>query len=138
MTAPERVEWRTGKKVKPVNLLVDEAWMEDAACSQTDPELFFPEKGKPALPAIKVCLGCIVQNECLQYALQHNMAGVWGGMSEDRRRRLRRKLGIVSVAAIPHGTSAGARAHYRAGEKPCASCAEANRVEKRLRKAAAK
>jgi WhiB family redox-sensing transcriptional regulator len=71
---------------------------DDAPCSTTDPEVFYPEKGGTTLPAKKVCAGCDVRRECLLFALQHDERfGVWGGMSERERRRLR----IVPKALPP-------------------------------------
>lgn len=71
----------------------DEDWAEKAVCSQTDPEAFYPEKGGSTKEAKKVCLGCPVREKCLQYALDHDERfGIWGGLSERERRRLKRGL----------------------------------------------
>ena len=45
------------------------AWHDLARCAETDPEMFFPEKGESVRPAKRVCAGCEVQAECLQDAL---------------------------------------------------------------------
>jgi len=67
------------------------AWQERALCAETDPEAFFPEKGGSTREAKKVCLSCDVRVECLEYALTHDERfGIWGGLSERERRRLRR------------------------------------------------
>jgi WhiB family transcriptional regulator, redox-sensing transcriptional regulator len=67
-------------------------WQERALCAQTDPEAFFPEKGGSTREAKKICLGCEVRAECLEYALAHDERfGIWGGMSERERRRYRRR-----------------------------------------------
>lgn len=42
-------------------------------------------------PAKRICLGCPVQRECLEYAVDNGEAGVWGGTSERERRRIRRQ-----------------------------------------------
>ncbi|WP_226437549.1 MULTISPECIES: WhiB family transcriptional regulator [Rhodococcus] len=69
-------------------------WQERALCAQTDPEAFFPEKGGSTREAKRICLGCEVRGECLEYALAHDERfGIWGGLSERERRRLKR--GIV-------------------------------------------
>ena len=68
------------------------AWMEDGLCRQTDPELFFPEKGGNAVPAVRICRRCPVIGECLDYAVTHcheTHYGVWGGATERYRRKLR-------------------------------------------------
>ena len=67
------------------------AWQERALCAQTDPESFFPEKGGSTREAKRVCTTCEVRAECLEYALAHDERfGIWGGLSERERRRLRR------------------------------------------------
>ncbi|QBI19182.1 WhiB family transcriptional regulator [Egibacter rhizosphaerae] len=71
-------------------------WRQQAACIGEDPELFFPVGSTgPALEQVErakaVCRRCPVIEECLEWALATNQdAGVWGGMSEDERRALRR------------------------------------------------
>ncbi|WP_445401571.1 WhiB family transcriptional regulator [Streptomyces sp. LE64] len=66
-------------------------WQERALCAQTDPESFFPEKGGSTREAKKVCLACEVRSECLEYALANDERfGIWGGLSERERRRLKK------------------------------------------------
>jgi WhiB family redox-sensing transcriptional regulator len=68
------------------------AWQEDALCAQTDPEAFFPEKGGSTRDAKRICAQCTVRAECLEYALKNDERfGIWGGLSERERRRLRRR-----------------------------------------------
>ena len=68
------------------------AWQADALCAQTDPEAFFPEKGGSTRDAKKVCSSCTVRAECLEYALSNDERfGIWGGLSERERRRLRKR-----------------------------------------------
>ena len=70
------------------------AWHEQALCAQTDPEAFFPEKGGSTREAKRVCAKCDVREECLDYALGHDERfGIWGGLSERDRRKLRRRIG---------------------------------------------
>ena len=72
---------------------VDDQWQERALCAQTDPEAFFPEKGGSTREAKRICLGCEVKDECLDYALAHDERfGIWGGLSERERRRLKRGI----------------------------------------------
>lgn len=69
----------------------DPEWHGRALCAQTDPEAFFPEKGGSTRDAKKICTGCEVRAECLSYALEHDERfGIWGGLSERERRRLKR------------------------------------------------
>jgi WhiB family redox-sensing transcriptional regulator len=71
-------------------------WRDRAACLDEDPELFFPIGNTgPAILQIEeakaVCRRCPVIETCLQWALDSGQdAGVWGGLSEDERRALRR------------------------------------------------
>jgi WhiB family redox-sensing transcriptional regulator len=66
-------------------------WQERALCAQTDPEAFFPEKGGSTREAKRICAGCEVRAECLEYALAFDERfGIWGGLSERERRRLKR------------------------------------------------
>ncbi|MFV0435573.1 MAG: WhiB family transcriptional regulator [Leucobacter sp.] len=68
------------------------AWQADALCAQTDPEAFFPEKGGSTREAKRICESCEVRAECLEYALENDERfGIWGGLSERERRRLRRE-----------------------------------------------
>ncbi len=70
----------------------DEQWQELALCAQTDPESFFPEKGGSTREAKRICTGCEVRDACLEYALANDERfGIWGGLSERERRRLKRE-----------------------------------------------
>ena len=67
-------------------------WQERGLCAQTDPEAFFPEKGGSTREAKKVCLTCDVRQQCLEYALAHDERfGIWGGLSERERRKLKKR-----------------------------------------------
>ena len=71
----------------------DLGWQEQALCAQTDPEAFFPEKGGSTREAKRICVGCEVKAECLEYALgSDERFGIWGGLSERERRRLKRSV----------------------------------------------
>jgi WhiB family redox-sensing transcriptional regulator len=61
-------------------------------CAQTDPEAFFPEYGGPTRAGKRICAGCEVRAECLEYALARGERfGIWGGLSERERRKLKRR-----------------------------------------------
>lgn len=73
-------------------------WQERAVCAETDPEAFFPEKGGSTGPAKRICLGCEVKDQCLEYAIAHQERfGIWGGLSERERRKLKNR----SLEAVP-------------------------------------
>jgi WhiB family redox-sensing transcriptional regulator len=73
-------------------------WRDRAACLDEDPELFFPVgNGDPALRQINkakaVCRRCEVVDACLGWAMDSGQdAGVWGGLSDDERRALKRRV----------------------------------------------
>ena len=72
-------------------------WRHRAACLTEDPELFFPiGNSRPAIAQVeqakRVCNRCAVQDICLKWALDTGQdAGVWGGLSEEERRSLKRR-----------------------------------------------
>ncbi len=72
-------------------------WRHRAECLTEDPELFFPVGTTgPALAQVeeakKVCRRCEVREECLRWALEAGQDhGLWGGMSEDERRAMKRR-----------------------------------------------
>jgi LuxR family maltose regulon positive regulatory protein len=73
-------------------------WQERANCLGVDPELFFPERGASTREAKSVCAGCAVRLDCLEYALRnHEKFGIWGGLSERERRRLRRRRALGEI-----------------------------------------
>jgi WhiB family redox-sensing transcriptional regulator len=80
-------------------------WRHKAACLGEDPELFFPIGNTgPAVLEIKeakaVCRRCEVAATCLRWALDTDQdAGLWGGLSEDERRALKRRNARVGRAA---------------------------------------
>jgi WhiB family redox-sensing transcriptional regulator len=72
----------------------EDDWQDRALCAETDPEAFFPEKGGSTREAKRICTGCEVRAQCLEYALAHDERfGIWGGLSERERRRLKRRAG---------------------------------------------
>lgn len=68
-------------------------WRNFAACRGMSVDLFYPHRGDNATgdAAKAVCDGCPVARFCAHYGLREHW-GVWGGMSEKQRRRLRRHL----------------------------------------------
>ncbi len=81
-----------------LSLSVDpDMWRDVAACRDTDPDLFFPVGTTgPAIDQIAaakaVCEQCDAKAPCLEFALTSNQdSGVWGGTSEEERRKLRRQ-----------------------------------------------
>jgi len=81
--------------VEPFEIERDD-WRDHAACRDTNPDLFFPVGTTgPAIEQIEqakaVCRQCESQTACLEFALVSNQdSGVWGGTSEEERRKLRK------------------------------------------------
>ena len=79
----------------------DTTWQDLANCLGVDPDLFFPERGASTREAKEECRGCVVRGECLEYALRNGEKfGIWGGMSERERRRIRRQRAVARAAAL--------------------------------------
>ena len=75
----------------------DYDWRDDAVCRDTDPALFFPvgTTGNALVQidhAKNTCSECRVAQECLDFALDTNQdSGIWGGLTEEERRVIRRE-----------------------------------------------
>jgi len=92
-------------------------WLEDARCLEHDPELFFPVgRASPAREQVEVaravCRSCPVRTHCLEWALDTAQDhGVWGGLSEEERRIIRRarrrETTLESAKAAPEPVLAG-------------------------------
>ena len=61
-------------------------WTEQAICVGEDPELFFPPHGDPGTRARQVCANCPVRTDCLEYAIDADEFGIWGGLDREERR----------------------------------------------------
>jgi WhiB family redox-sensing transcriptional regulator len=78
------------------NEAIEATWQKFANCMGVDPDLFFPERGASTREAKEVCRGCVVREACLEYALSNGEKfGIWGGMSERERRRIRRQRALA-------------------------------------------
>ncbi len=83
----------------------DDTWRDQALCRDTDPDLFFPV-GTTGVAVAQiehakaVCAQCPVTSACLDYALATNQdSGIWGGLSEEERRVIRRQRTAQQRAA---------------------------------------
>jgi WhiB family transcriptional regulator, redox-sensing transcriptional regulator len=93
MTAPARaievLAWRPPGPGWNLDDFDEPEWQDLALCAETDPELFFPEKGGGSRDAKRICRQCPVRAECLEYALANDeRVGVWGGLSVSERDRM--------------------------------------------------
>lgn len=81
--------------MEPVDVLIwrPVRWMTRAHCIGEPAHVFFPERGQSTAVAKAICARCPVTVECLAYAnamqIRH---GIWGGLPEKQRRRMRVKL----------------------------------------------
>lgn len=68
-------------------------WAAFAVCRDRDSDAFFPLTPQGEREAIRVCQGCPVQMDCLEFALEAKVRfGIWGGMTEKQRRTLERQI----------------------------------------------
>lgn len=68
-----------------------EHWEDAALCKDMDPNVFFRRDHEDQ--ARLLCSKCEVRDECLEFALKHNVQyGIWGGLDETERKTLRRRL----------------------------------------------
>jgi WhiB family redox-sensing transcriptional regulator len=76
-------------------------WKSTPACAGTDTELWFNKDDEPTYDEKnllkRICAGCEVRNQCLEYSLKHNVMGYWAGTTPRERQKLRKKLGIISI-----------------------------------------
>lgn len=87
MTERRGLPYNNQKKAPPAETL---EWQLRALCREVDATLFFPAPCEQATAAKRVCQLCEVRTECLDYAITNDeRVGVWGGMSERERRKLR-------------------------------------------------
>ena len=75
----------------------DLAWQDLANCRGADADLFFPERGASTRQAKKICHECSVRADCLEFAIVNaEKFGIWGGLSERERRKIRRQRAITA------------------------------------------
>jgi len=72
-------------------------WHVLAACEGRDPtgRIFFPERGHSATRAKAICARCPVADACLEWALEHEDYGVYGGKTADERAEMRRGRSVA-------------------------------------------
>ncbi|EOM78041.1 WhiB family transcriptional regulator [Rhodococcus rhodnii] len=73
------------------DLLNHEKWMDRGVCREVFPDAFHPNPGESSAAARRVCMGCPVRGECLEYALTNQEHGIWGGTSSKQRAVMRRQ-----------------------------------------------
>jgi len=133
---------------EPVASTRDE-WIGEAACKGMDPNLFFPEyisvrvRVKVDEAARKACADCPVLEQCADWAVKHEPHGFQGGLTEQQRAQLRRKLNLylwepqrnittgkqtkrLLPTEISHGTARGYKQEAKRGIGHCQPCTTAH------------
>lgn len=86
------------------------SWTRRGACRTTPPWVFFPAQGDSLDTAKGVCSRCPVRQECADYAVPHaDLRGIWGGLSEAERRRLRASVPPSATSTAPLGPTQSPR-----------------------------
>jgi len=73
---------------------------EGASCNGIEPEFYFPTNKTLSTEnriAKRLCQSCVVQKECLDYALRYQVQGIWGGTHGGERTKLRKQLNIIPI-----------------------------------------
>jgi hypothetical protein len=99
---------------------------ESPGCASVGGEFWFPERGagdgvldalnyrsEETQIAISVCNSCAHKSECQQWGLEHEKHGIWGGLNENERRHIRRRLNIIveEVGVVNFTTGVGNSTH---------------------------
>ena len=142
---------------KPIASTRDE-WLQQAACRGMNPNLFFPEhdNGRKAYKvdqqAVDACAKCPVVEQCADWAVKHEAHGYQGGLTENQRAQIRKKLNIfiwepqhnittskpTAGQPIRHGTPGGYKQEIKRGLAHCSACTEAHNQQVRNAKAKAR
>jgi hypothetical protein len=77
-------------------------WIDNARCRNGPQEIFFPGRGDDLGPARAICARCPVIAQCRDYATGiSELHGVWGGTSENERRRERQaRLAVTRATEV--------------------------------------
>lgn len=117
-------------------MIEQQEWRQEARCKGVDTAVFFPNFKVEAdwkATAAKVCKGCPVKADCLEWAVTHDESGLWAGTTTKERALMRKERGlrrpmISQIDVQPCGTEAAYQRHRRSGEPACESCIRAHRL----------
>ena len=86
------------EELRQAVVIGDLSWEDDANCRGANADLFFPERGASTRTAKSICRECRVKGDCLEFAIRTGEKfGIWGGMSERERRRVRRERQVAAT-----------------------------------------
>jgi WhiB family redox-sensing transcriptional regulator len=93
MEVPMKDLYDATEPLLAVPITDERPWAAFAACRDLNPETFFPMTREGERAAIRICHGCPVRLECLEYAVEARIRfGVWGGMTEKQQRALHHRI----------------------------------------------
>lgn len=83
--------------------MIGHDWRSRGACRSKPTRWFYPDATGQLMDiavadALATCALCPVLLDCRTWALAHEDNGVWGGLTEEERRHLRRRQGIRLTA----------------------------------------
>lgn len=110
MASPHSLTRRSGvaKTTAPKAKTPELPRWELRACKNVDPEVFWldadSEADLPNVTAYMTCMRCEILVSCLDWAMQHEKFGVWGGTTPRQRQKLARGIERVSCPGC-FGTS---------------------------------
>lgn len=87
-------------------------WRSQGACLHADPDVFFPisvagASATQVRTARAICAGCPVQPDCISFAVEHReIQGIWGGTTDEERKKLRRARARITSSAGAASTAA--------------------------------
>jgi WhiB family transcriptional regulator, redox-sensing transcriptional regulator len=130
---------------RPVAVVADggrQAWLDQAACRDSDPEQFFPEPGEQtkAAEAKTICGSCQVRDQCRDLAVKAASGldadhGVFGGTLPAERSRLRGKA-FPEPSVLRERRELAEQAHQLAGQVGLRQAAKQLGVHRDVLKAA--
>ena len=107
-------------------------WMTSAECRNMMPDAWYSDDEEEQKLAIEVCQRCNTKQECLQYALEHNEQGIWGGLTEKWRRIIGTRTSEHS--GCRHGHSPDRMKIRRSGVRVCLECHRLRMAERQRSK----
>lgn len=114
---------------------LDVDWTAAAVCAQGMPDYWHAFDNRDRCSAMALCRTCPVRADCHTERERlldggHRLYGVWAGDDYGMKNGHQR---VKAPVTPDHGTEAGARQHYRMGERPCESCRQAMNLANRTR-----